>query len=300
MAVGTVLRTIDDVATTCPGGCRSSAWRRSSRRRDARHGPRRARRRPAADRCAGLRPRRRGRHVAAAAPPLAAGVLVVVTAAIGLVHPARVPRRTGLPDGAGGPLRLRHGPRATGRRTSPPPCMVAVLAGLRYAVDRDVGVDDLALVGCGAAAVLAADAMRGRREAGGVERSSDAWRRTGIAIARDLHDSVAHSMATINVQAGVAAHVVERQPEQAAAALEAIRVASRDVLDELAAHARPCSATRTTCRTGSRRRTSTALDGARRELTAGRLRRRPRVDGTVGRRLAGRVDGRPTASCRRR
>ena len=42
-------------------------------------------------------------------------------------------------------------------------------------------------------------------------------------------------MATINVQAGVAAHVVDRHPEQAAAALEAIRVASRDVLDELAA-----------------------------------------------------------------
>ena len=42
-------------------------------------------------------------------------------------------------------------------------------------------------------------------------------------------------MATINVQSGVAAHVVERRPEQAAAALEAIRVASRDVLDELSA-----------------------------------------------------------------
>ena len=42
-------------------------------------------------------------------------------------------------------------------------------------------------------------------------------------------------MATINVQSGVAAHLIERRPEQAATALEAIRVASRDALDELSA-----------------------------------------------------------------
>ena len=40
-----------------------------------------------------------------------------------------------------------------------------------------------------------------------------------LNIARDLHDTVAHSMATINVQAGAAAHVVDRQPEQAREAL---------------------------------------------------------------------------------
>jgi len=112
--------------------------------------------------------------------------------------------------------------------------MVVLLGGLRYAVDPGFGVDDLALVGLSAVAVLAADAMRGRRErvASRLERRLAEDR---LQIARDLHDSVAHSMATINVQAGVAAHVIDRHPEQAAAALEAIRVASRDVLDELAA-----------------------------------------------------------------
>jgi signal transduction histidine kinase len=40
-------------------------------------------------------------------------------------------------------------------------------------------------------------------------------------------------MATINVQAGVAAHVIERQPDQAARALEAIRQASKEGLREL-------------------------------------------------------------------
>jgi signal transduction histidine kinase len=54
-----------------------------------------------------------------------------------------------------------------------------------------------------------------------------------LRIARDLHDSVAHAMATINVQSGVAAHLLDRKPEQAKVALEAIRRASSDVLDEL-------------------------------------------------------------------
>lgn len=56
-----------------------------------------------------------------------------------------------------------------------------------------------------------------------------------LRIARDLHDSVAHAMATINVQSGVAAHLLDRRPEQARSALEAIRQASSDVLDELGA-----------------------------------------------------------------
>jgi signal transduction histidine kinase len=54
-----------------------------------------------------------------------------------------------------------------------------------------------------------------------------------LRIARDLHDSVAHAMATINVQASAAAHVLARQPDAAAAALSVIARASADVLDEL-------------------------------------------------------------------
>jgi signal transduction histidine kinase len=40
-------------------------------------------------------------------------------------------------------------------------------------------------------------------------------------------------MATINVQAGVAAHVIDQQPQQAAQALEAIKQASKEGLREL-------------------------------------------------------------------
>jgi signal transduction histidine kinase len=54
-----------------------------------------------------------------------------------------------------------------------------------------------------------------------------------LLIAQDLHDSVAHALATINVQSGVAAHLLDRDPQQAKAALEAIRHASSEVLDEL-------------------------------------------------------------------
>ncbi len=66
----------------------------------------------------------------------------------------------------------------------------------------------------------------------------DARRQVGaerLRIARELHDVVAHTMATINVQAGVAAHVVADRPEAAADALTAIKTASRDGLRELRA-----------------------------------------------------------------
>ncbi|MDQ3737994.1 MAG: histidine kinase [Actinomycetota bacterium] len=125
--------------------------------------------------------------------------------------------------------------------------MTAVLLAVRWAVEPSFGAEDLLVPAWSAAAVLAADAMRGRRERAAAElerrryehehREEEMKRRVAedrLQIARDLHDSVAHSMATINVQAGAASHVIDRHPRQATEALEAIRIASRDVLDELA------------------------------------------------------------------
>jgi signal transduction histidine kinase len=54
-----------------------------------------------------------------------------------------------------------------------------------------------------------------------------------LRIARELHDVVAHGFATISLQAGVAAHAVDQRPEQVAEALEAIKGASREALEEL-------------------------------------------------------------------
>ena len=55
-----------------------------------------------------------------------------------------------------------------------------------------------------------------------------------LAIARDLHDVVAHSISVINVQANTALHLMDRQPERAHEALTAIRDVSGQALGELA------------------------------------------------------------------
>jgi len=56
-----------------------------------------------------------------------------------------------------------------------------------------------------------------------------------LRIARDLHDIVAHTLTTINVQAATAAELIDRSPGHARAALEVIEDASRDAIAELRA-----------------------------------------------------------------
>jgi signal transduction histidine kinase len=54
-----------------------------------------------------------------------------------------------------------------------------------------------------------------------------------LRIARELHDVLAHSISLINVQAGVALHLIDEQPEQARTALSSIKQISKDVLREV-------------------------------------------------------------------
>jgi signal transduction histidine kinase len=54
-----------------------------------------------------------------------------------------------------------------------------------------------------------------------------------LRIARELHDVLAHNISMINVQAGVALHLLDEKPEQARPALTAIKQASKDALTEL-------------------------------------------------------------------
>ena len=54
-----------------------------------------------------------------------------------------------------------------------------------------------------------------------------------VRIARELHDVLAHSLSQINVQAGVGLHLMEKQPEKAAAALASIKETSKTALDEV-------------------------------------------------------------------
>jgi signal transduction histidine kinase len=54
-----------------------------------------------------------------------------------------------------------------------------------------------------------------------------------LRIARELHDVLGHNISLISVQAGVALHLMDQQPEQARVALSVIREASKDALREL-------------------------------------------------------------------
>lgn len=54
-----------------------------------------------------------------------------------------------------------------------------------------------------------------------------------LRIAREVHDTVAHAIAVINVQAGVTAHVLDKRPERARETLLAIEQASSRALEEM-------------------------------------------------------------------
>jgi signal transduction histidine kinase len=72
-------------------------------------------------------------------------------------------------------------------------------------------------------------AIRNRQAEEARRRASD----ERLAIARDLHDVVAHNISVINVQANTALHLMDRQPERARQALTAIHEVSRQALGEL-------------------------------------------------------------------
>ncbi|QIK63293.1 sensor histidine kinase [Leucobacter viscericola] len=97
-----------------------------------------------------------------------------------------------------------------------------------------------------AVAVAAGDATRSRRQfieaiterARRAEetREAEARRRVSeerLRIARDLHDVVAHQIAVISLNAGVATSSVDAAPELAKTSLATIREASRSVLSEI-------------------------------------------------------------------
>ncbi|WP_210586964.1 sensor histidine kinase [Streptomyces sp. GESEQ-35] len=120
----------------------------------------------------------------------------------------------------------------------------AMLAGpLPWYAQENLAI--FAWTGIGA---TAGDAVRSRRavvhaiqeraEKAERTREEEARRRVAeerLRIARDLHDVVAHHIALVNVQAGVAAHVMDKRPDQAKEALAHVREASRSALNELRA-----------------------------------------------------------------
>jgi signal transduction histidine kinase len=74
-----------------------------------------------------------------------------------------------------------------------------------------------------------AEELHRRRE----EETRQAVEAERARIARDLHDSVAHSLAMIAIQAGGAASVLERDPQRAAQSLRSIETTARTGLSEM-------------------------------------------------------------------
>ena len=115
--------------------------------------------------------------------------------------------------------------------------------------DGDHDVTDLVMnIAFMLVAVAGGDAVRSRRayrEATAQreaererERRAEAERmvaRERLRIAQEVHDVVAHSMVAINVQAGVAAHLLDAHPEQARSALREIKATSGSALGDLRA-----------------------------------------------------------------
>jgi signal transduction histidine kinase len=83
--------------------------------------------------------------------------------------------------------------------------------------------------------VIAAEALERARQA---ERTREEEARSRVdaerlRIAREVHDTVAHAIAIINVQAGVTAYLLDKQPERARGALVTIEQTSAQALHEM-------------------------------------------------------------------
>ena len=89
------------------------------------------------------------------------------------------------------------------------------------------------------AVIAAAELWRARNQRRAQDRATRAEiaRRKGsderVRIAQELHDLLGHHVSLINIQAGVALHLMDGDPEQARTALTAIKESSRDLLREM-------------------------------------------------------------------
>ncbi|WP_133764489.1 sensor histidine kinase [Amnibacterium kyonggiense] len=99
---------------------------------------------------------------------------------------------------------------------------------------RGFGTMFLLVLALGAGGFLRSRRVRrAEEERQQAERARAAIEEERLRIARELHDVLAHSLSSITVQAGVGLHLAADRPEAATEALETIRTASREALDEV-------------------------------------------------------------------
>ncbi|WP_411127408.1 sensor histidine kinase [Streptomyces sp. x-19] len=141
-----------------------------------------------------------------------------------------------------------HTDRPTTWRIGALTCVVLTAAAMFFGHRAWYAQENLAIFAWTGMAAAAGDAVRSRRayvdaireRAERAERTREEEARRQVAeerlrIARELHDVVAHHIALVNVQAGVASHVMDNRPDQAKQALAHVREASRSALEELRA-----------------------------------------------------------------
>jgi len=113
------------------------------------------------------------------------------------------------------------------------------LAPLAYGYGVPPANDALLLAGWLLALAIAAEATRiaAERAAATIANRRTEQRRNQseerLRIARDLHDVIGHNISLMNVQASMGLDLMDSQPEQARAALSAIKSVSKEALEEL-------------------------------------------------------------------
>jgi signal transduction histidine kinase len=141
-----------------------------------------------------------------------------------------------------GPLLATYTAAAYRPRRITLPIMAAVMIGAAVGIvfgDESDAADVAVGYFAGITAWVVGDTTRGQRErAAWMEaRRQDEARRAAtnerLAIARDLHDIVAHNVSVIAVQAEAAQEVLSTQPERAEQAMRAVADTARDALGEL-------------------------------------------------------------------
>lgn len=175
---------------------------------------------------------------AAAVAGLSTPAFVIPVAVAVYAVTLRRPRRVALPLVIGAALLL---PIAGLAALSPAALDPAVFVPAAFLSARAVQAAAVvaAAAGLGAAArarQATIAAITGRAQRAEQTRESEARRRVAedrLAIARDLHDLVAHQIAVINLQAGVASRGLRDRPDEAEQALAAIREAARSVITEI-------------------------------------------------------------------
>ena len=141
-----------------------------------------------------------------------------------------------------------HGDRKRSLVTAVAIVAVAVIAMAAFSEHGVLSAQAAARAGFVLLALVAGDAMRGRRAVrrAAIEREAELERRRRqeaerriaeerLRIAQEVHDVVAHAMVAINVQAGVAAHVLHKRPDHAETALTEIKRVSGTALADLRA-----------------------------------------------------------------